>query len=201
VQAAADPAGGAAPLTVSFTAAGRDPDGDALSYVWSFGDGGQAGGPKATHTFAQAGTYTVTVTARDASGATGTASVQVVVSAPAALRAVAAPQAGDDVAAVRSPRSVRALRTHGVRVTVTCVADGKGRAVLALARKSAARIGLRKRTLAVRTVDCAAGQTVKVRLKPGKAALRKLRGERAIRLVLRVRVEDAEPLTRRLTIR
>jgi cytochrome c len=79
VEAAADPASGVAPLRVRFSAAGSDPDGDALSYVWNFGDGGQASGAKPRHTFARAGTYTVTVTARDAAGATGSATVTVVV--------------------------------------------------------------------------------------------------------------------------
>ena len=165
-----------------------------------------AGGPRATHVYAQPGTYTATVTVRDASGASGTASVQVVVSAP---QPVAAREARGDVAgeeatalaAVRAPRSVSALRRRGVRVTVTCVADGEGRAVLKLARKASRRIGLRKRTLAARTVDCTAGQTAKLRLKLRKAARRKLRGERSVRLVLRVHVEGAERVTRRLTIR
>jgi hypothetical protein len=221
VQVAADPSSGTAPLRVRFSAAGSDADGDRLSYVWDFGDGGMAGGPRATHVYTQPGTYTATVTVSDASGATGTASVQVVVSAPAAPpriaappmvappHLVAAPEAGGDVAGeqatalagVRAPRSVRALRRRGVRVTVTCVADGKGRAVLKVARNASKRIGLRKRTLAVRTVDCAAGQTANVRLKPSKAAWRKLRGERAIRLVVRLHIEGAERVTRRLTIR
>ena len=214
VQAFADPSSGTAPLRVGFSAAGSDPDGDELSYAWEFGDGGTAGGPQATHVYSLPGTYTATVTVSDESGATGTASVQVVVSAPAPPRTVAppppaaAPRAGGDagekattVAAVRAPRSVRALLRRGVRVKVSCVADGDGRAVLKLAPKAAKRIGLRKRTLVARTVDCAAGQTAKVRLKPGKAARRKLRGKRAIRLVLRVQLDGAEPVIRRLTIR
>jgi PKD repeat protein len=216
VQVAADPSSGTAPLRVRFSAAGSDPDGDELSHVWEFGDGGMAGGPRATHVYTQPGTYTATVTVSDASGATGTASVQVVVSAPAAppriaapSHPVAAPEARGDVAGeqatalatVRAPGSVRALLRRGARVTVNCVAGGDGRAVLKVARKAARRIGLRKRTLAVRKVDCTAGQTANVRLRPRKAARRKLRGERAIRLVLRVRVEGAERVTRRLMIR
>jgi len=156
------------------------------------------------------------VTVSDASGATGSASVQVVVSAPAAAppmvappNLVPAPKARGDVAGgkpsaravVRAPRSVRALRRRGVRVAVTCAADGEARAVLKVARKRARRLGLRTRTLAARTVDCAAGQTVKMRLRPRKAARRKLSGERAIRLVLRIHVEGAKRVTRRITIR
>ena len=88
VQAAADPNGGAAPLTVRFTSSGRDPRAAQLTYVWEFGDGGMAGGRNATHTYATPGTYDARVTVTDAAGATGTATVRVVViGAPAALAA------------------------------------------------------------------------------------------------------------------
>ena len=75
VQIAADPAGGSAPLTVRFSASGRDPDGDPIMYVWDFGDGGKAGGKSATHTYAQPGTYTAKVTVTDSKGASGSATV------------------------------------------------------------------------------------------------------------------------------
>ena len=65
VQAAADPNGGTAPLTVRFTSSGRDPDGDGLMYVWEFGDGGMAGGRSATHTYTTPGTYAAKVTVTD----------------------------------------------------------------------------------------------------------------------------------------
>ena len=81
VVASADPAGGTAPLTVAFSATGQDPEGDALTYAWSFGDGGTAEGATATHTFAAAGTYSVTVTVKDAKGATGSAALTVVAGA------------------------------------------------------------------------------------------------------------------------
>ena len=68
VEAAADPRTGTAPLTVHFTSAARDADGEGLLSVWSFGDGGQAGGPDARHTYTQPGTYDATVTVTDARG-------------------------------------------------------------------------------------------------------------------------------------
>ena len=71
VQAAADRTTGTGPLKVNFSAAGIDPEGDPFTYVWDFGDGGQAGGPQVTHTYATPGTYiaTVTVTRRAAAAA------------------------------------------------------------------------------------------------------------------------------------
>ncbi len=211
VQAAADPAGpGTAPMLVRFTSAARDADGDMVSTVWDFGDGVRAGGPVAVHTYTTPGVHTATVTVTDPSGATGTATVQVTVAAAQAPPvAVVQQQDAGDVAGetarasakVSRVRSLRALRQRGVRVAVTCAAAGEGRAVLTLTRKAARKLGLRKRTLAARTVDCAAGKTAKVRLKPSKAARRKLGSGRAVKLVVRVSVDDADVLARKLSLR
>jgi len=48
-----------------------------LSYVWDLGDGTNATGPYANHSYPQAKTYTVTLTVTDDEGAKGTASVQI----------------------------------------------------------------------------------------------------------------------------
>ncbi|MBP7216230.1 MAG: PKD domain-containing protein [Candidatus Omnitrophica bacterium] len=45
-----------------------DPDGDALSYNWSFGDGATAQGARVTHAYSKSGTYTVTLRVDDNSG-------------------------------------------------------------------------------------------------------------------------------------
>jgi PKD repeat protein len=50
-----------------------------VSYAWNFGDGVTATGLTANHTYYTAGTYTVTFTATDALGLTGTGSTTVVV--------------------------------------------------------------------------------------------------------------------------
>ncbi|TQK50916.1 glucose/arabinose dehydrogenase [Streptomyces sp. SLBN-118] len=71
---------GKTPLRVGFSSAGTsDADGDALTYVWDFGDGGTSTEAGPTHTYKKNGTYTATVTAMDPSGRTGSAGVHVVV--------------------------------------------------------------------------------------------------------------------------
>ncbi|WP_371655624.1 MULTISPECIES: ThuA domain-containing protein [unclassified Streptomyces] len=80
-EAKADRTSGQAPLRVAFSSAGTtDADGDALTYAWDFGDGtapSTAANP--AHTYRKNGTYTATVTAKDPTGRTGSASVHVTV--------------------------------------------------------------------------------------------------------------------------
>ncbi|MDX2603758.1 PQQ-dependent sugar dehydrogenase [Streptomyces caniscabiei] len=79
-QASADRTSGQARLKVRFSSAGTsDQDGDALTYSWDFGDGGTSTAANPSHTYKKNGTYTATVTAKDPSGRTGSASVQIVV--------------------------------------------------------------------------------------------------------------------------
>ncbi len=57
-----------------------DPDGTVASYAWDFGDSSPAGaGVKPTHTYATAGTYSVTLTVTDNKGATNSVSHDVMV--------------------------------------------------------------------------------------------------------------------------
>ena len=72
------PTSGTTGTALSFTAVASDisPADQAagFTYSWSFGDGGTATGATPSHAFATAGTYTVTVTATDKYGLSGTAS-------------------------------------------------------------------------------------------------------------------------------
>lgn len=64
----ATPSNGSAPLTVTFSSDGSsDPDQDALTYSWDFGDGTTSTDQNPTKTFASNGTYTVTLTVSDGS--------------------------------------------------------------------------------------------------------------------------------------
>ncbi len=62
-------------LTASFDASGSDdPDGTTLSYLWDFGDGLSGSGVSPQHTYANPGTYDVTLTVTDADDAEDIAS-------------------------------------------------------------------------------------------------------------------------------
>ena len=82
VQGFADPPTGTAPLQVQFSSTAADPDGDALSYKWEFGDGSSSLSQAPLHTYTTPGVYTAKVTVKDPAGHTGTDTVQVTVNAP-----------------------------------------------------------------------------------------------------------------------
>lgn len=50
-----------------------------ISYTWEFGDGETTSGQKATHTYAEAGRYRVTLEVKDAAGSSGRVSEEIVV--------------------------------------------------------------------------------------------------------------------------
>ena len=65
-------------LTVDLDATGSsDSDGGVASYTWAFGDGQAGAGVTPEHTYANAGTYDVTLTVTDDAGATGSVTHQV----------------------------------------------------------------------------------------------------------------------------
>jgi len=78
----ATPTEGIAPLSVSFSGTGADTDGTVTNYTWNFGDGSSANIQNPSHIFDSPGTFTVTLTVTDNGGATGSATKQIVVSAP-----------------------------------------------------------------------------------------------------------------------
>ncbi len=71
-------------LTCTFNgSASADTDGSISSYRWNFGDGTSATGATPSKTYSAGGTYSVTLTVTDNSGATGTQTRSVVATAPA----------------------------------------------------------------------------------------------------------------------
>ena len=82
---------GIAPLSVAFDGSGSsDPDlGDVLTYAWDLdGDGAfdDSTAQKPARTYTNAGTYNVQLRVKDSKGATGTTSITITVTAPAAAK-------------------------------------------------------------------------------------------------------------------
>ena len=74
--------------------ASGDPDDDALSYAWSFGDGGTGSGVAPTHLYATVGTFTVTLTVNDGTADSAPVSTTVQVTNLAPSVALTSPAAG-----------------------------------------------------------------------------------------------------------
>jgi cytochrome c len=78
--ASATPTSGPVPLTARFSSAGsRDPDGGALTYAWTFGDGATSTEANPTHTYTEAGDYTAQLTVTNPKGRSAVANVPVTV--------------------------------------------------------------------------------------------------------------------------
>lgn len=81
---------------VQFESTSHDPDGDVKRFEWDFGDETTAEGEKPTHTYTQAGSYAVTLTATDDEGAshTTTKTIEVRAGAESTKTAEDAPAVG-----------------------------------------------------------------------------------------------------------
>lgn len=72
-----------ATLTCDFDGTGSSSGGGAITgYDWGFGDGASGTGGTTSHTYGTDGSYTVTLTVTDSTGATGSTSVEVTVGTP-----------------------------------------------------------------------------------------------------------------------
>jgi glucose/arabinose dehydrogenase/PKD repeat protein len=70
-SAAANPRSGPAPLTVNFSSAGSsDPEGQTLTYSWTFGDGQTSTQANPSHTYQQPGTYSARLSVSDGTNTT-----------------------------------------------------------------------------------------------------------------------------------
>jgi PKD repeat protein len=77
-RATATPSSGGTPLAVSFSSAGSsDPAGGALTYRWTFGDGGTSTAANPSHTYTTSGQFNAQLTVTAANGRTGVANVSI----------------------------------------------------------------------------------------------------------------------------
>ena len=81
--ASANPTAGPAPLAVSFSSAGSsDPEGQTLTYAWTFGDGGTSTAANPSHTYAQPGQYSARLSVSDGVNTTFSTPVSISVGSP-----------------------------------------------------------------------------------------------------------------------
>ncbi len=91
----ADPTAGTAPLTVTLSASGStDADGLIESCLWDFGDGVSGAGAEVTHTYNDAGDYTVVLTVIDNDGGGDQAAVAIHINGKPTASFVMDPQRG-----------------------------------------------------------------------------------------------------------
>ena len=103
-QTSANPTSGTGQsLTTTFTASASDPENDALTYSWNFGDGASGTGATTSHTYTQQGTYSARVTVGDGTNQTISEALIITVGSPPVPR-IDTPnnglvfQAGDTIA-------------------------------------------------------------------------------------------------------
>ena len=79
----ANPTAGPAPLAVSFSSAGSsDPEGQTLTYAWTFGDGGTSTAANPSHTYAQPGQYSARLSVSDGVNTTFSTPISISVGSP-----------------------------------------------------------------------------------------------------------------------
>jgi PKD repeat protein len=110
---------GQAPLTVNFDASkSTDPQGFALTYLWTFGDGTTATGATTSHIYQNHGSYTATVAVNDAHNTTtSTPMVIAVTPAPPTVQPTALPVNVLGVAATTASATVSATDRENLTLT------------------------------------------------------------------------------------
>ncbi len=95
VTLGATPTSGTLPLTVTFSSVGTyDPDADALTYLWNFGDGFTSTAPNPSHLYSTSGSYTAALTVTDSNGAVATKNIVITAGNRAPQAQILSPASG-----------------------------------------------------------------------------------------------------------
>jgi hypothetical protein len=181
---------------VAFDGTGsNDPDGSIATWEWSFGDGSTGSGATASHAYSATGSYTAELTVTDGAGGSASTTHAVPVAAPQATLAQVQPEPQSVTPGILVPQlSVRLLRQrlravlrHGLSYIVSSNVRGTARMTLVVSKRTARRLGLRRRvTLASSRRDVLAGTPLPATLRPGRTVRAHLAGVRRLTATLRV---------------
>ena len=200
--------------TVSFASNANEPGGTITAYAWDFGDGSTGSGQTASHQYAAAGAYTVTLTVTDDLGNTSSSSQTISVfepdddadgvlnnadacpTVPAAtadgcpLPPPPVPAAIDVTQVAADTLSIEGLQRDGLTAVIECT--GPCQASATLLPVSGIRVAQTATPLATATGTLAAAGTLKLSLKLTAAAKRALGlVKKTARLKLESKVTDA----------
>jgi hypothetical protein len=203
VTASVNPSSGVLTTDFGFSAAGTDPDGEALQYIWTFSDGNAAPGTTINKKFGTLGSHSGTVQAIDAAGltATSTAAVSVTngVTPPAPTptpTVVPKPPDTTGPSVTVKGGNLKADKKGVVKVTITCPASETAPCQIAIAASSAKKIVLRRGKKKIQSLgkgsgSVPAGKSATVTFKLSKNALRYLKRKKKIPATLAVTATDA----------
>ena len=153
-----------ADLTCEVDSAGSSDDQGVTGYAWDFGDGENAAGATASHTYSQQGPYTVTLTVTDAEGLQDTASAEVWAgSSPVTFRAASQRSTTATQTTITVPATVQA--GDRLLVVVSTALDVAASMPAGWVQRGAALDGdLRSRVFEATAISSSAGSAVPVTL-------------------------------------
>ena len=201
-RAPAVPAVSATPLSAAvgtpfaFTASALDPDGDPLTYLWSFDDGGPGDGASVAHAFGAPGRHTTTVSVTDPTGLGASAQAAVDVVPAPADPPPPPPVVPPDVVAPRFSilrRGLRLSRTGTIPVRVTCSAAEREPCAGTLTLASSKRVAPGRKILQLGrgAFSVAPGRTAIVRVQASKRNAKIARRLRKVKVTAVAVARDA----------